>query len=517
MSRYRQFIFISFCFWGVKMDYAEENIFKTSLIQEIEGISITRAKISEEIDLPNNYLNILSQSTADIFSNKQLYKENPLDQIKTIKATLSKIRNSAIRFKRFIESISLEKLNHLEKNELNHQLNEINTTLNIIKEKQAIFNTNTLNTIKNTDIYVKTPTNSTQISKEFSNNIIKLCTHNNDILTSLNYVYDVLSSTKESIERIQINISDKNNLNYIERFKEDTSLIIKKYENEIRNLTEKFENQYKKFELNQNKIIKSSELLSTGVDAGLEGLGKLNERTQKIELEFSKIIKKAEENVQFELDLSKDTLISKIDNAIFDAHEKSKEIETLHYNFKSLVEKAGIYDLTKNYKDKAEEEQKEYKAFRKFTAWSIIAAIVSTLLIFIIAFFEHYFSGNNNQTNYLLLASRLSISVMFFVLAFYLSKQAAKHYECYQDNHRTFLQLAALEPFMARMTPDEQKEIRKGLIPSYFNQSADGKFAAKADEVDMSMMFTFMDKLSNFGQNKKDTKVDNSATTEIKP
>ena len=103
--------------------------------------------------------------------------------------------------------------------------------------------------------------------------------------------------------------------------------------------------------------------------------------------------------------------------------------------------------------------------------------------VFIFAFFEN--SGNTNHPNYLILISRLSISAMFFILALYLSKQAAKHYESYQENHRTFLQLAALEPFMARMNEDEQKEIRKGLIPSYFNQNVDGKFTVKGDEVDL--------------------------------
>ena len=102
---------------------------------------------------------------------------------------------------------------------------------------------------------------------------------------------------------------------------------------------------------------------------------------------------------------------------------------------------------------------------------------------------------------------------MFFVLALYFSKQAAKHYECYQENHRTFLQLAALEPFMANMTLEEQKEIRKSLIPSYFNQSVDGKFAIKGDEVDMSKMFTFMDKLSNLvpGNKKQVNEASNDA------
>ena len=126
---------------------------------------------------------------------------------------------------------------------------------------------------------------------------------------------------------------------------------------------------------------------------------------------------------------------------------------------------------------------------------------------------EYWKANPPVDTNYFTILARLTVSLMFFVLALYFSKQAAKHYECYQENHRTFLQLAALEPFMANMTLEEQKEIRKSLIPSYFNQSVDGKFAIKGDEVDMSKMFTFMDKLSNLvpGNKKQVNEASNDA------
>ena len=107
---------------------------------------------------------------------------------------------------------------------------------------------------------------------------------------------------------------------------------------------------------------------------------------------------------------------------------------------------------------------------------------------------------------------------MFFVLALYTSKQAAKHYECYQENHRTFLQLAALEPFMTRMSHDEQKEIRKGLIPSYFNQGSDGKFTAKGDEVDLpTNMYAIVNRAFDLVSEKKEPKAAESTVAESKP
>lgn len=119
------------------------------------------------------------------------------------------------------------------------------------------------------------------------------------------------------------------------------------------------------------------------------------------------------------------------------------------------------------------------------------------MVILSLPIFEYWKTNPPVDTNYFTILARLTVSLMFFVLALYFSKQAAKHYECYQENHRTFLQLAALEPFMANMTLEEQKEIRKSLIPSYFNQNADGKFATKGDEVDMSVVYTLLDKVSN--------------------
>lgn len=123
---------------------------------------------------------------------------------------------------------------------------------------------------------------------------------------------------------------------------------------------------------------------------------------------------------------------------------------------------------------------------------AIWGAITSTLSILCYTIWEQYHPIGDKvvDISFLLLLSRLSISLMFFVLALYLSKQAAKHYECYQENHRTYLQLSALEPFISRMTDEEKKEIRKGLIPSYFNQAKDGKYASKSDEVDLSSNMT---------------------------
>lgn len=312
--------------------------------------------------------------------------------------------------------------------------------------------------------------------------------------------------------------NSQNDEEYILRFKEETALLVKEYENKISNLTEKLEHKIKNYELDLDKFSKSTELFSTTVDAGLKNLADLNERTQNIEIEFSKILGTETEKVKTDLNTSRIALMGEIDSITNEAKSKINEINTAHSDFLTIVSNAGIYKLTENYKLKADEEKKDYKLNMWLTIGAIALAIIATIIVIIIPVIEHWKAIPPVPMDYFTLFARLSISIMFFVLALYTSKQAAKHYECYQENHRTFLQLAALEPFMARMTPDEQKEIRKGLIPSYFNQSADGKFAAKGDEVDLpTSMHAIVNRLIDVVAEKKEPKPAESPVAETKP
>ncbi|MNE18619.1 hypothetical protein D3C80_1116650 [compost metagenome] len=173
--------------------------------------------------------------------------------------------------------------------------------------------------------------------------------------------------------------------------------------------------------------------------------------------------------------------------------------QTNYEKFKDLVEKAGIYNLIVNYKEKAQEENDEYKRFRKYTNRAIYWAIGTAFVMFLISWGEIALTGKD--TNLFFFIYRMSISLMFFVLAFYSSKQASKHYECFQDNNRTYLQLAALEPFMEKMSEDEKKEIRKNLVPIYFSQSSEGKYSSKGDEVTLPAdLKGFAEKLIDVGK-----------------
>lgn len=335
--------------------------------------------------------------------------------------------------------------------------------------------------------------------------------------TIRNYIEFLSNLYNTTNNTILLNSETFNNY-YLKKFEQETSLILKKYQNSVSNITEKYENQFQNFILDQDKAIKSANLFSKSVNDGLKDLVRLNERTQNIELEFSKIIGIETTKVKEDLDGSRIALIGVVDSITIEATTKLNEINTAHSDFKNLVEKAGIYELTQNYKTKANEEKKDYKLNMWLTIGAIVLAIIATIVVITIPIIEHWKANPAVDMDYFTLFARLSISIMFFVLALYTSKQAAKHYECYQENHRTFLQLAALEPFMTRMSHDEQKEIRKGLIPSYFNQGSDGKFTAKGDEVDLpTNMYAIVNRAFDLVSEKKEPKAAESTVAESKP
>lgn len=479
----------------------EKSISELSLINLIEENQLFISDLIKVEELVAESLSEIRKALIPFPADASSPIEPSLQNISLFSDRVSTLKNIST----FINSFKLEgrNPNAIQSYEsFSIQLNQLNHRTYDLTQELRLFNSHLKKLIKNIRDLKLPP--STSLAADLNSSNIK-------IISEILPLTDDYRFLREQIKNLQDDDI------YIVRLKEETKLLIEEYKNEITNLTEKFENQFKKFELSQIKITKSSELLSTGVDSGLKNLADLNERTQNIELEFSKIIKIETENVKDDLNASRSALNDVIQDITTTANTKLNEITKAHTAFINLVSNAGIYKLTENYDKKATEEKTQYETYRTYTSRAIGAAIVFTVIILTIPLIEYWGAVPAVDTNYYTILARLTISLMFFVLALYFSKQASKHYECYQDNHRTFLQLAALEPFMANMTPEEKQEIRKSLVPSYFNQGSESKFATKGDDVDMSMMFTFMDKLSNFAQNKKDSKSVENTAAETKP
>lgn len=335
--------------------------------------------------------------------------------------------------------------------------------------------------------------------------------------TTLKDTNDILNEIILNINAEKFEYSDFLKNSYQKRFNQESELLFKKFENGAHKILANHSFETKKIKEDYDKVLNDFNLLKETFENTKKYNDELHNKLSGYEKKLQQLAEDAHSDISHILENKITSLNQSYEEKVKVIDESYENAKTNYKIFTALVENAGIYKLTENYDKKSKEEKKQYETYRTYTGRAIGAAIGFTIFILTIPLIEYWGINPPVNTSYYTVLVRLTISLMFFVLALYFSKQASKHYECYQENHRTFLQLAALEPFMARMTPDEQKEIRKGLIPSYFNQGLDGKFAAKGDEVDMAMMFTFMDKLSNFGQNKKDTKAVDNATAETKP
>ncbi|MGE9774543.1 hypothetical protein ACQP7A_13550 [Acinetobacter baumannii] len=466
----------------------------TQYLQDIEHINELILKNYKKFFQVFNNLQLKLNSHISKIENEEKFEYLLVQQRSVIISDYDKLTTEINYVERLIKGFNFSNFSESIKDNFSQQLNSILHNLSTIEDLINSFTEIADRVgykILEPDGNHAEASQHTNYTKELVNKLIPICGDIQHFTTDTLYLFKNIGLLVSN--NINKDLS-KTEIEFYERFKDEISLLVKKYNNEISNLTQIYENKIKNYELDLDKLRKSSELLISGVDAGLKNSNELNEKTQNLELFFSTIINEKKSKIDEELEAEKNKIsinIKDVKEALF-AEEKT--IRAAHKDFLTLVGNAGIYKLTENYHEKAKDEKKEYKRFRRYTSYSLIAAIVSTFLIFIWALYDKpdttynfmiylWQPESSNKIDYFLLLSRLSISLMFFVLAYYLSKQASKHYECYQENHRTFLQLAALEPFMVKMNEDEQKIIRKGLIPTYFNQNADGKFASAGEEI----------------------------------
>lgn len=356
-------------------------------------------------------------------------------------------------------------------------LNEIKLLLTRIDNKT----TELCNTFKQFDWLLDEDTNKTESSIVYE--ISDLSVLRNEAILTFKEEKNKLEITLEIIDnQIKKNKQDKSlHNNFVIKLNEEKDLLIKSFDNKISKVSEQHFNNYKNFQLDLEKSYDS-------LKAANQTIENLIQRNTDLRSEITGYKRKIQEIADNRDNEIKEILLQKLFDLENTANKKIAVIDQSYENaqinherFKGLVEQAGIYNLIVNYKQKAEDENIEYKRFRRYTNRAIYWAIGTAIVMFLISLFEIYFS--NKDTDLLFFIYRMTISLMFFVLAFYSSKQAAKHYECFQENNRTYLQLAALEPFMERMSEDEKKEIRKTLIPTYFNQNADDKFSPHGEEI----------------------------------
>lgn len=471
----------------------DQNVFSDFIKESSDLLKEDQRKYLSIIDIQNDNFNTIKNTKID--SQKLIDKKNDviiLENYHNIILDIDKLKELTNMFT-FHEFDMLKKIG--------------STDLRILHEIQIIISDYT-NSLYNSVFQLFD--SKTITDKTFDTISIEISAKKRNLLNLL------ISFHEKIIDKIKYLSNEFENPHQSDIAKNELDLLLKRFNNQTSSMLDSINHKFNNLSLDVEQATKINILNKENNETISSKFSIFDNKINNYESNLLNILHKKNDDFNVHFEKIKTESNNEIDNFKASAQEIIEGILKTHTDFKNLVQNAGIYNLTKNYKDKADEEKIEYKDYRKYTAWSIMAAIASTLIIFIIAFIEHLVAKTPTDTNYLLLVSRLSISAMFFILALYLSKQAAKHYECFQENHKTFLQLAALEPFIGPMNDDDKLAVRKSLIPSYFNQNNNSQYASKGDEVDMSMMFTFMDRLSNFSQNKKDTKPAESTTTETK-
>lgn len=421
------------------------------------------------------------------------------------------LRNSVNQILTTSKNLNINISNTVLNNEKHELLNKINELYFINK----ILSENSIELESEFNSYIK--------SEKTIQNRLPLIQKIKKRLNTINKLINEMSALSNLVISASINFSTnligfseqfqyESSKNFSKRFDEEKNIILEDFNNRLSQITLDFElkqreikSEFTEIKVNFKKLKneldesnrKNNELnvLIENYEESIYSLSELEliKVKNKIENSSSDLEKKSELHLEFlnsSLQTKFDDIKSEFEIQNSEMNIEFEKAKNAKDSFVQLVQDAGIYKLTENYNKKAVEEKTEYQNFRNFTSRALYAAITCTVIILALPIIEYWKADPPVDTNYFTILARLTISLMFFVLAFYFSKQAAKHYECYQENHRTFLQLAALEPFMADMTIDEQKEIRKSLIPSYFNQSADGKFSSKSDEVGLPESFT---------------------------
>lgn len=459
---------------------AETPIINTELLNEFENLRriLSALKVNSHLlDFEKNLNQKLKDRHIDLPDDIQYIFLN-FDKIKIAIDSVLESLNLELVDKTLLSITFNEELVELTKN-LSSEYQILNEKINLLHISATAVN----NSI---DLNI----NNINFAIFLNENFKDLSTNSETLLFCLDEIDIIIKKIlllSHSLKYKYYNILEEK---YITRFRNESEILFKNFQaNANRFLTET---------VHQSKKIKTDyENLHTDYTFVKKEIDELTEKTNELKKVYSGFEKRLQqladsrsEDIQLVLE-DKLKELERLNEDKIDLIDTSYQQAKLNYeDFTKLVEMSGTYVLTDNYKIKSNEEKKDYITNRRWTVASISLAIFTTVIVIGLPIYEYWKANPPVETNYYTIFARLTISIMFFVLALYTSRQAAKHYECYQENHRTYLQLAALEPYISRMTPEEQKEIRISLIPILFSQSSDGKFASKGDEVGLPESFT---------------------------
>lgn len=257
------------------------------------------------------------------------------------------------------------------------------------------------------------------------------------------------------------------------------------YGESISNVEQQAQSAIKKVSERADEVASRLENVVANTEAQL---GKANEATQAIEETRVQIaneivsLKAKFEELQGESKRSLDSQIvntnQKADEFFRERGEEAKAVLTrlseLEIEAKNIVQIIGNVGITGNYSNRAVAESQAADFWR----WVTIALFGIGVILVIVNIILN-FTGKIGLD---LLLARFAIAVSVALPAIYTARESARH-RTNADKAKQFeLELASLGPFLQKLTPEQQQEISKELVPTYFGgKSEDHKIDAPLD------------------------------------
>lgn len=107
-------------------------------------------------------------------------------------------------------------------------------------------------------------------------------------------------------------------------------------------------------------------------------------------------------------------------------------------------------------------------------AWFMrgIALLSFIAMVGIIAWAVASIQLNENGTNWVVFALRISVGLALIVPGIYCARESTKHWLAEKHNRRIALELAALDPFLVTLDESKRKEIMERMADEYFGNKA---------------------------------------------
>lgn len=140
------------------------------------------------------------------------------------------------------------------------------------------------------------------------------------------------------------------------------------------------------------------------------------------------------------------------------------KLDSMKSEASNLVQIIGNIGITGNYQNIANEDKKEADKWRNIALLLMVGMVAAiSLTIFV---------SVGNGFDWKLAIFRLMATLILAVPATYAAKESARHRALENKNRKIELELASLDPFLAKLPEDKQHELKEKLTEKFFGSDA---------------------------------------------